>query len=148
MNKVWIVAAALLLAACGSSGQPGESESSEDVAPRDAAGKASGPLSALEVVALTEEAGIECPGDWQQSEGFDAGPAPIVGADETWRCGQWHNDPNRADDEWLTVATFGTEENMATIIETAEGPVFIGDRWVAIGEGVDALREVAEGRLR
>lgn len=150
MKKVWIVVAVFLLAACGSTErEPAEGSSATSDAPAaSAAEKESGPLSALEVVALSEQAGVECPGDWQQSEGFDSGPVPIVGADETWRCGQWYNDPNRADDEWLTIATFGSDENMATILDTAEGQVFIGDQWVMIGDGVDALADVAEGSLR
>jgi len=106
------------------------------------------PGSALEVIALSEEAGLTCPGDWQAAEGFDAGPVPLAGASETWRCGTWHDDDNVADDEWYTVAMFETTDAMETVLREAEQPVFVGDRWIMMGDDVEQLGKVAGGRMR
>jgi len=119
-----------------------------------ACGGSDGPKveNAADLMKLAEKAGVECPGEWRQADNDQV--MGLLGADDVYRCGDFYDDPNQSDEEYVIVATFPDEEArdaMASNLASDDGPeglrTFVSDSWLLASADADKMASAADGEM-
>lgn len=119
-----------------------------------ACGGSSGPSidSGQDLVDLATKAGVECPGEWMQADNDQV--MGLLGATDVYRCGDFTDDPNEDDTEYVIVGVFpdkNSRDDMAANTSSAQGPeglrTFVSGSWLVAAADADKMSDVADGKL-